>query len=990
MPVTLQPTTLKYKNGNTFVAADCLKGDQGSPGDPTQLIDDTAGSGDTGKVWSADKTSSEVGGVKDRVGALEPAASATDIGKALIVKTVSDGKATSYEFGTAGGGGGHDIPTGGTQGQILTKHSATDYDVEWATPADPTSVIDDNAGPFSTDKTFSASKLWGDLGGKVDKTGAQFNDISMGRVPNSTVGTQSIAIGTSDNPNQGAIASGDNSVAVGTYVQATGNRAIAIGGTTQATGLNATAIGGSVTASGDFSFSHGSSTSAQGINSTAEGYGTTASGNSAHAEGNQTFAVGDYSHSQGYGTRANGNASSAEGNGTVANGANSSVSGMYNVPDSYANWPDWAPNTYYAAGDKVHFQDEESGDPRGEYFVCNTSHTSGTAWITYSFYWDSDNGKMNYAQIVGNGSNYLQQSNAYTLDWDGNGSYAGDVTINKGTAEEVSVSELKTEINSCNNDIEYIEGQNVLDMATRTAGVIFTGDQSSNYTANINATTLAMQDSSVTNAVKANVTGSTNIRIEKGYSSRFVIGTFSSEPSTGSIGLRRIDNAASVTSYDMTLTSEEKWLLIVYFHNSEDSSRNLTTIKNSIKITSLDEAEKYSKRLEIIERNASESHSALGLDAPVNLFDPTGDSANVLMTINQGALIYVTSSKVHGMYCEVPSGTVVSVSKPVSSRFVVGTSASEPTNGGTVTQVFDVNTSYTKHTLTTGTNDKYLFVAYFHDDDDASRDIDVICAGIKVFVGTEWRDGVSNFLHPLSAMPSYLTKLLSYRPLGQLAKPYICLSCDDGDATLATDTIPALKAYKTTYSQNIPVTFGLLNTSTVVTNATYRELVQEMVSDYGCSVAVHGDVTFTNLDEIALQAELKTQKDALTTAGFTPNGIIYPQHSFNEMVCAVAGGQYGVCCTGGNYTDLTYGDGNACGPRSNMFALYRLSLFNSSMTTQKIHDYVDYIEANNMLMCAFWHDSSFASNHALLDELVSYAVGKGIDFITIGDILTIV
>ena len=60
------------------------------------------------------------------------------------------------------------------------------------------------------------------------------------------------------------------------------------------------------------------------------------------------------------------------------------------------------------------------------------------------------------------------------------------------------------------------------------------------------------------------------------------------------------------------------------------------------------------------------------------------------------------------------------------------------------------------------------------------------------------------------------------------------------------------------------------------------------------------------------------------------------------------------------------------------------------MTVQKIHDYVDYIKENNMLMCAFWHDSSFAANHALLDELVSYAVGKGIDFIRIEDIPAVV
>ena len=39
---------------------------------------------------------------------LRPAASAQDVGKALIVKTVADGKATAYEFGEAGGGGGDD------------------------------------------------------------------------------------------------------------------------------------------------------------------------------------------------------------------------------------------------------------------------------------------------------------------------------------------------------------------------------------------------------------------------------------------------------------------------------------------------------------------------------------------------------------------------------------------------------------------------------------------------------------------------------------------------------------------------------------------------------------------------------------------------------------------------------------------------------------------------------------------------------------------
>ena len=37
------------------------KGDKGDPGDPSSLIDDTAGAGDTTKVWSADKNAKEIG-----------------------------------------------------------------------------------------------------------------------------------------------------------------------------------------------------------------------------------------------------------------------------------------------------------------------------------------------------------------------------------------------------------------------------------------------------------------------------------------------------------------------------------------------------------------------------------------------------------------------------------------------------------------------------------------------------------------------------------------------------------------------------------------------------------------------------------------------------------------------------------------------------------------------------------------------------------------
>lgn len=69
-------------------------------------IDDTAGEGDTGKVWSADKSAEEVSSLTEAIEILEPTASASDVGKFMKVKTVADGKVTAYEFGSGGGGGG--------------------------------------------------------------------------------------------------------------------------------------------------------------------------------------------------------------------------------------------------------------------------------------------------------------------------------------------------------------------------------------------------------------------------------------------------------------------------------------------------------------------------------------------------------------------------------------------------------------------------------------------------------------------------------------------------------------------------------------------------------------------------------------------------------------------------------------------------------------------------------------------------------------------
>ena len=238
--------------------------------------------------------------------------------------------------------------------------------------------------------------------------------------------------------------------------------------------------------------------------------------------------------------------------------------------------------------------------------------------------------------------------------------------------------------------------------------------------------------------------------------------------------------------------------------------------------------------------------------------------------------------------------------------------------------------------------------------------------------------------------------LFSYRPLGTLQKGYIAISCDDGGHSLANTTIPILKGYKTTYNKNIPVTFGLMTNSEVFTNNNEKTLVQEMLSDYGCSVAIHGTNSYTTYSEEGLYDFLNTQKTQLTTlCNQAPTSIIYPNHDYNTKTSTISGSFFGVCTTGGVNTPITYnGNSKLAGSRSNMYTLYRFSLFNTSVTTTMIKNAIDYAYDNNMIFLPFFHDITLTNDYerckALLDYCVDYANQKGLTFINIGDIPNII
>lgn len=180
----------------------------------------------------------------------------------------------------------------------------------------------------------------------------------------------------------------------------------------EASGAYSHAEGYMTVSRGSHSHTEGADTATLGDCSHAEGATTTASGNYSHAEGGNTTASGDCSHTEGDGTKASGYASHTEGYVTEASGYASHAEGWNTTASDSCSHAEGRSTTasrifshaegYYttASGNYQHAQ--------GKYNIEDTAST--------------------YAHIVGNGSNINSLSNAHTLDWNGNATFAGAVT----------------------------------------------------------------------------------------------------------------------------------------------------------------------------------------------------------------------------------------------------------------------------------------------------------------------------------------------------------------------------------------------------------------------------------------------------------------------------------------------------------------------------------------------------------------------------------
>ena len=170
-------------------------------------------------------------------------------------------------------------------------------------------------------------------------------------------------------------------------------------------GTCSSAEGYNGTASGDISHAEGVLTTASGMCSHAEGAATTATKSYAHAEGNGTHATGISSHAEGQSTTASGSSSHAEGNYTTASGDYSHAEGDHTTATHYAQ---------HVFG--IHNILDESTNPASE--------------------------KGTYVEIVGNGTDGKNLSNARTLDWQGNEVLAGDLTINGNQSVTQALSKI--------------------------------------------------------------------------------------------------------------------------------------------------------------------------------------------------------------------------------------------------------------------------------------------------------------------------------------------------------------------------------------------------------------------------------------------------------------------------------------------------------------------------------------------------------------------
>lgn len=189
----------------------------------------------------------------------------------------------------------------------------------------------------------------------------------------------------------------------------------------------------------EFGHAEGKGTQAIGVSAHAQNYQTIAKGAHSHAQNARTQANGECSTSMGIDTIADGYASFAGGNGskakannafalngkTLAQGENSTAMGDSTQALGRAS---------IASGHKTITRDNAQGSRAGGAFTI-----AGSQYQDVRGMFNVEDTENKFADIVGGGTGETARKNIYTLDWSGNGYFAGDVTFTyKGTTYKAS------------------------------------------------------------------------------------------------------------------------------------------------------------------------------------------------------------------------------------------------------------------------------------------------------------------------------------------------------------------------------------------------------------------------------------------------------------------------------------------------------------------------------------------------------------------------
>lgn len=145
-------------------------------------------------------------------------------------------------------------------------------------------------------------------------------------------------------------------------------------------------------------------------------------GNYSIAYGDNNIAADDYTIAVGTNNTIYGNNSVGTGTDNIASANDMYVGGAYNNNSEWNYLDTWTADTPYEVGDQVKYTID--GVMRG--LECTAANSDSTFTASN---WDYiEHGK--YVQIIGNGTADNARSNAYALDWDGNGRFKGNVYIN--------------------------------------------------------------------------------------------------------------------------------------------------------------------------------------------------------------------------------------------------------------------------------------------------------------------------------------------------------------------------------------------------------------------------------------------------------------------------------------------------------------------------------------------------------------------------------